>query len=273
MKIRKYLDLVVASTIAILTLIITLIGFRQIGEFATLPGWFMPFGVLMVMVIPGYSLVINIFPPPGRSTILLLSLGLSMGLDFFGSVILNFMPHGLQPNSWAIWLSSITIIGCIAAALQRHFRKETPMDSITDGVSLSWSKVILFIMAFIIGAGAIALNFLSAKNTGMAFTQFWAIPVASAQPNTLEIGINNWETKAEFYNIYVESNGRELKTWDGIHVLNGEAWTTQLSLTEQPTRPIFLYLYRSSMPDKIYRSVKIEPEAFNAISPTSLITK
>ncbi len=271
MKLNNYLDLLFAVTVALLALFIALAGFRASGEFQTLPVWFMPFGVLLTLFLPGYSLAINISPTPGRSTILLLSISMSMGLAFLGSMVLNLTSEGLVPRLWVLWLSGITIMGCVFAAFHRYWKTETPLEHVlVHGLSFNRKQILMFALAFTIMLGAFWINLLSVKYyQGAAFTQIWALPVKdNLQPYTLEIGIKNWERAPKVYNLYIESRGRKIESWQAIFIPDSGSWTTRVEIEKRPTSPIFVYLYLADAPDEIYRTIKISPQAFTSLTAT-----
>src|SRR5512146_167111 len=117
----KSFDLLAAGAIALLTLVVALTSFKTSFETSFYPFWFLPFGILMVLVLPGYSIVKSLLPALDWTSVLPLSIGVSIAVDIIGALLLNSIrSRGLQPVSCAIWLSAVTLLGCLAAAVTRR---------------------------------------------------------------------------------------------------------------------------------------------------------
>jgi uncharacterized membrane protein len=261
----KSLDLIGATVVAAFTLAITVYGiFTGASGF---PSWFLPFGILMVLFIPGYVLALAILPQLDRATILLLSLGISISMNIIGGLIINYTPWGLHPFAWAIWLSCISLLGCIIAAHRRSFLSKTES---TRSATPRWNWKILgsFLLSTLLIVTAIIIARNSAIEAGTTFTQLWAIPGTNEDGLTIQIGIHNQESNTIHYELFAESQGAIINQWTDIVLAPGETWTMTMPLLEKPKYPITFLLYTADSLDKVYRTVHLVPASFNEIVST-----
>ena len=259
--IRKSPDLLVVSIISALMLVLGLSGVRAGNfEYATMPLWVAPLGILMVLFIPGYAIVSAMLPKVGSEKTLLLSLGLSISISVVGGVVLNLTPWGLTPTTWSLWLSSISLLGLMFASLQRRNHNR----NFEMGVpTLHKENKAIFVWAGFILLGAVLIAYISSRQTETTFTQLWAIPgVTSEGKYEIEIGIRNEEKQSEVYNLYIESDGRRLEEWPTIRLESNNEWITTIELADQPKRPIRIALYRANEMHTVYRWLRVSPEAF-----------
>lgn len=271
MNSRKPIDLIVASVFSLFTLLVAFLGLRSTTVPGTLPVWFLPIGFAMVLLLPGYFLVKATLPSLDGITVLLLSLSLSITLNVIGILVLNLLPGGLSPVSWAVWVSGLTLLGCLIVAIRRRYRPDLYHNSFFFP-RLQWRKTLPFLIAAVIMLASVLLARYSTLQSGTTFTQLWALPASTGLPYELEIGIRNYERQDQKYNLYVESRGVYLYSKTDIAVAAGESWTVVLSLDEKPIKPVQVYLYLSSAPEAIYRRVQIAPVAFDGpLAPTRTI--
>ena len=257
-------DLIGAGLISLFTIVVTAIIYSQTPEPAGFPIWFLPFGILMVLFIPGYVLTHAILPQLDRATILLLSLGISVSISAMGGMILHYTARGLHPVSWAIWLSSISLLGCIIAAYRRsRLPKEAVVRSATP--RWNWKIIASFLLtgSLIVAAIVIARN--SAIRTGTTFTQLWAVPATDADGYAIQIGISNLELQENQYELVAESRGMIINQWTGIQLAPGKTWNISMPLMEKPHDPITFLLYKEDTPYEVYRTVHLVPASFDEL--------
>jgi uncharacterized membrane protein len=259
---RKSLDLIIIGALALATMLVAFLGLRSATELETLPVWFLPVGLAMVLVFPGYVLVKVFLPSLEGTTVLLLSVSLSIALDVVGILVLNALPWGLRPTSWSVWLGGIILLGCLVAAIKRHYHPDLNT-RILSPFKINWRVVIPLLIAASITLVSIFIARSVFMQSGTIFTQLWALPTTIEAPYKFQIGIRNYERRDEQYDLYVESQGKYIYSESDIKVASNEAWTIVLSLNEKPVKPVTVYLYLSDTPDEIYRTVTIAPVAFN----------
>jgi uncharacterized membrane protein len=258
---RRYPDLLLLLVIAGLTLVVGLSGLRANNiEYETMPVWMAPLGISMVLFIPGYAIVTAVLPNIGSERTLLLSLGLSIAISAIGGILLNLTPWGLTPGTWAIWLSTIAIIGIILAYRQRR----TFSQNFEMGVpSLQKENIAIFGLAGFILLISVLIAYISSIQTETTFTQLWAIPNVTPEGRyEVQIGIRNEEKLPEVYNLYIEVDSQRLDEWPTIPLESGSEWITVYQLPEKPNRPIRILLYRINDMNHAYRWLRISPEAF-----------
>jgi uncharacterized membrane protein len=268
----KSFDLLLTSAVALVTIIIAFAYWDGSAELNSLPRWFAPLGLLMALVLPGYALTTALLPSMDRPTLLLCSLGLSLSIDIVGGLVLHLTPWGMQPASWAVWLSGVIFSGCLIATFKRRVKIVSTFAVEDIMPPLTPETVLTFGLAVSIMAVAIGTAWTSAQQADMSFTQLWVLPVNKDETYSLQIGIRNEEKKAEHYDVYVESNGRRLEEWQTIKLGPGEQWTVQLALSNRPTHRIWILLYRLEEPNEAYRTVQVSPASFDvpSVSLTSV---
>lgn len=257
----KHPDLLVILVITLLTLTLGISNLRAgNSEFETLPLWMAPLGILMVLFIPGYAITSAILPHIGSERILLLSLGLSISISAVGGLALNLTPWGLTPTTCVTWLSLITLISLIYAWRQRG----SSTKSFEIGVpTLQKENIAVFGWAATILLGSVLITYVSSKQAETTFTQLWAIPLRTAENQyEIQIGIRNEEKQPETYNLYIGVDGRRLEEWPEIPLESGNEWTTVVQLVDKPSNSIRINLYRVNDLNKVYRWLRLSPEAF-----------
>ena len=258
---RNHPDLLIALIITVLTLVVSLSGFKAGNiEYETVPLWMAPFGILMVLFIPGYAIISVLLPKIGSEKTLLLSLGMSISVSIVGGLILDLTPWGLTPVTCSLWLSTIAFIGIILAWHQRRFAAK----SFEMGVpSLHKENMAIFGWAALILLGSVSIAYISSKQTETTFTQLWAIPILTSDGRyEIQLGIRNDEKRSEVYNVFVEIDGRRLEQWPEIVLNSNKEWITTIQLSERPSHPIRISLYRAEDNNHVYRWIRLSPEAF-----------
>jgi hypothetical protein len=266
MRLRSF-DLIVAGLVALFTLGMAVTGSLGTSPLEKNPAWFMPFGMLMVLIVPGYVITMSILPHLDRATTLLLSLGISLSLDVIGGLILHYTPWGLTPASWAVWLSSITMLGCVIAAFHRSRLPKTESLSSTLP-KWNWKLATSLILTGLLLFAALGMAMNAAIQAGTTFTQLWALPANDATGYSIQIGIHSEEKGTEHYDLFVESRGITLTEWPDITLAPGETRTSSLFLGDKPNSDIQILLYKAGALTEAYRSVHLVPASFDSILPS-----
>jgi uncharacterized membrane protein len=79
-------------------------------------------GILIVFVLPGFAILCALFPGPKLSPgeLLLASLGTSLAITAYVSVLLGTTPMGLSQESLAVTLGATTIAVSVLAGVRVH---------------------------------------------------------------------------------------------------------------------------------------------------------
>jgi uncharacterized membrane protein len=83
-------------------------------------------GVLIVFVLPGFAILCALFPGPKLSAgeRLLASLGTSLAITAYVSVLLGTTPMGLSQESLAVTLGATTIAASVLAGVRTRYADE-----------------------------------------------------------------------------------------------------------------------------------------------------
>lgn len=248
----KSLHLLIAALLAIASLGIALTGLAP-----TI--WLAWVGVAMAILVPGYALSAAVLPALGRAERLVTSIGLCLVLDVAGGFVLNVTPWGLQPTSWAVWLSGITLVSGAVAWLRRG---KWPVSIEPAPIRLSLGALAGFALAIVITAAAVVTAQTAVRQSDLPFTQLWTIPARVDGTCTLQIGVRNQEDRLERYELEIASADKQIETWPRLEVGSNEQWTTRFSFVDCPTTAVQVRLYRLDQPDKVYRMTLISPASF-----------
>ena len=215
--------------------------------------------ILLVLLLPGYALTEAVFAAKKVSLAerIVFSLGLSMAITIVGGLLLNLMPPGLQSSSWAILLSVVTAVASIVAFLRRKNAPSISAEKPTNGIRLH--QAALFGLALVVAVGAIGLAVKDAsEDAGTRFTQLWILPAANSNPNTIRLGVHNFEAISMSYALRVSVGDRVLAEWNSISLAAGQSWETNIAApTAAESHTVQAQLYRLDAPLTPYRHVTL----------------
>lgn len=207
-------------------------------------------GVLLVLVLPGYSLSALFFARGVRDRALQLALvaGLSMGMTILIGLVLNWTPWGTRVDIWAGLLTvQICISSSVAYVRNRVFvgplvkqRNTSPPLFVSD-IGMLVGAVVIVVVA-VTYARDMAIEI---KSSERQFTQMWLLPGAQPDDASVRVGVTSYEPQSESYSVSLWAGQIELATWSHIVLLPGETWSTEYS-----------------MPAGFDRSVRLEARAF-----------
>lgn len=169
------------------------------------------FALPLAFFLPGYALAAATFArrPIERPQLLLLSLGLSLCVLALGALLLNYVPGGIGPVSWAVLLVLVVLNGCRVAALRRP--NAGARAAIKPSLRLTASAAGLLIGALLCTTAALALTFTttSAKHAD-GFTALWLLPPTprDAPQGGARIGVSSEQQKPTSYRLQVRVGDR-----------------------------------------------------------------
>jgi hypothetical protein len=198
----------------------------------------------LVVVIPGYALMAATCPGPSVSGAerLALSIGTSLTMAVLGGLLLNWTPWGLQPSSWVILLSTLTLVAAAYAVVQRRRSPTEPASkplraSATSGLGIG--SGFLVGAAVLIVVGTVYLARLSAGSRAEeGFTQVWMLPAGESSPTSVRLGVNSREEAETMYVLRLDVDGAPLETWTSIVLAPGQTWETTAALPSDSSVPV-----------------------------------
>jgi uncharacterized membrane protein len=222
------------------------------------------FALPLTLFLPGYALTAAVFARRriGPAQFAVLSLGLSLCVLALGALLLNYVPGGIGPVSWAVLLALVTLNGCRVAALRRPAAKKATASQGWPRLRLTaWSSGFL-VGALLCTATALALNFttMSAKHAN-GYTALWLLPPTPADSATggARIGVSSEEQRRTAYLLRVRVSGRPAEIVRSFSLDPAETRVLKLAPTRQrpsgvPAR-ISATLFLQRKPDTPYRRV------------------
>jgi uncharacterized membrane protein len=215
--------------------------------------------VVIALVLPGYALSLAILPSIAKIERLLCSLGLSLAANVIGGLMLGLSPWGINRMTWAVWLGGVTLLSLIVAEL-RISGWQTPH---VQQVSMpDWRSLARFGVALIVLGVAVFAAGRAATHGEPAFTELWSISQAIEAGPDMEVGIRSHEKMRTSYRLTVDSGSRRIAERTAIEVDPGEEWVTQVRLSDRPSQPVVVTLYRLDRPGEVYRTVRLSPAEF-----------
>ena len=232
--------------LALATLLFTL---TPLGDIAAVR---IPLGLLMVLFVPGYSLIAALFPKKDDLDgieRLALSFGLSIAVVPLIGLGLNYTPWGIRLTPVVISLAIFTILMSLAARLRRQslpdeerfsieFRKN--LDSLkrelvaADKTRLDRALTVLLVLSILLSIAALVYVIVTPKQ-GEKFTEFYILgpggkaydyptAVQAGNESTVIVGVVNHEYTLVNYSLHMSLNNstflkRELaldhnQTWE-----------------------------------------------------------
>lgn len=214
------------------------------------------FALLLLFLFPGYAVVSALFATKRLSleTHLVFSLALSISIAGGGGLILHFSGSGLNPQSWLLFLSGITLVAGVIALMRRP--RTTGAPRLALNFSLSQFLMIGLALVLVVAAVRIAQDGALQQPTE-GFTQLWMLP-SEDSAEQVELGIRNQELGAVDYRLLVTLNDEVVEEWDTITLAADETWTTQIAIPQISTdNTLNALLYRLDETTTVYRSVAL----------------
>ncbi len=241
-------------------------------------------GILLVLWIPGYSLIAALFPKSGdldgveRAA---LSFGLSIAVTPLIGLGLNYTPWGIRLDPILISLTIFTIVMCVIAYQRRRSLPEEEKYFVNFGEftekiresfrSESQTEKILSIILIIsiILAISTTVYIIVKPKQGEKFTEFYILGPegkASNYPTNLTsgdkghviIGLVNHEYATTEYELLVKVENRTLKN-DTVILKNGEKKEIPFNFTAGSSghRKMSFLIYKLPDKEKAYRSLHL----------------
>jgi uncharacterized membrane protein len=212
----------------------------------------------LFFLLPGYAItaVVVARHARGPAQTLALALGVSLVVLSLGGVFLNYMPGGLQPLPWAIFLVLVTVLACRGAAVRRRpgYVPTLPRRPRLFGNPLAAA---LTIAGAAIAIGAIALAFVTFEAPdAVGYTELWMQPGASSE--AVVVGVGSEEQEQTSYRLEVETPGAGKAETRRLSLRPGESEILRVptpgGASGKPERVVAL-LYKKGEPGRPYRRV------------------
>jgi uncharacterized membrane protein len=222
------------------------------------------FALPLAFFLPGYALVAATFArrPIERPQLLLLSLGLSLCVLALGALLLNYVPGGIGPVSWAVLLALVVLNGCRVAALRRPAPRAGAKAAAMPNLRPTKGAAGLLIGALLCTAAALALTFTttSAKHAD-GFTALWLLPPTprDAPQGGARVGVSSEQQRPSSYRLQVRVGDRPGEIIRRFSLDPGETRVLKLdppASTAGKAVAVRALLFRDGSPNSIYRRVR-----------------
>lgn len=241
-------------------------------------------GILLVLFIPGYSLIAAIFPKKGDLESIervALSFGLSIAVTPLMGLILNYTPWGIRLDPILICITAFTLVMCLIAFVRRRRLPDEEKYSVKFGDFLddirgsfkgkSQTERILSIILIIsiILAISTTVYIIVKPKEGEKFTEFYILGpegkasnyptnLTQGQTGSVIIGVVNHEYSTQNYQLVVKVNGTTLKN-DTITLTNNQKMEIPFNFTAGTSGPKKMEYLLFKLPDQEnpYRSLHL----------------
>jgi uncharacterized membrane protein len=247
----------------------------------------LPVGLTAVLVLPGYSASLALFPTDELDGVerAALACSLSIGLIIVVAPLLDRVPGGLHEDMIVGTVSVITVSSAAVAWWRRRRVQVVPRAPGAvrpgrvrwRGATVQWAGIAIAVVA-IVSVIVLARDVITEARTSTEFfvlgrdgaARGTAAPVTSGRPTTVTLGITNHDSPMQSYQIIVEAGAERLAATGPISVRFGDTWIGDVDLMV-PARgidqKIRILLLRGSGLEP-YRSLTLE---VNAAAPLSTI--
>ncbi len=242
-----------------LALVVALACLAFVAALLTPPIWLRaPLLVPLVLVLPGYALAANLFPPRSVSPAErgVYAVGLSIAVAAAGGLLIQLV-IGLDRDVWAALLAVVTVTAGLRGLRGEDGRRVAALSPSQLPRSLPIALAV-FLAAAVIAAMAIASagDGLREAQAKIHFTDFWMLPEgdsgASTTSATLAVGLRSHEGRSTRYTLVLSRGGAPLAT-DRLRLHAGEQWERDFTVTRAPGNvPVLATLERDGLP---YRSL------------------
>jgi uncharacterized membrane protein len=217
-------------------------------------------GILLVLAAPGYALVMAMFGDerPEVAMQIVLSLALSIALCIAAALGLNAAGVELTARSFTLALAGIALA---AAAVATVRRREGAV--ITFG-SLAAMRAWAVPLALVVGVFAGVLVALRQPLPNPDVQGYTALSATRTAPSRVNVAVRNEEHEVVRYHVqilgFTPDAGFTVIGRSDAQLAPGERWRHTVSTVPAGVaRPLKVRLYRAGAPDKIYRSVYLQP--------------
>jgi uncharacterized membrane protein len=273
-----YMDIILVAAITILTVAFVLIPPLNKTFVRTI------MGILLVLFIPGYSLIAALFPKWGdlegieRAA---LSFGLSIAVTPLIGLALNYTPWGIRLDPILISLTIFTLAMCVIAFLRRRKLPEeerffVPFGQFVKGIKGSFKGEsrkerilsIILIISIILAISTTVYIIVKPKQ-GEKFTEFYILGpngtasnyptnLTTGQNGSMIIGVVNHEYATTDYLLVAKVNDTILKN-QTLTLTNGQKVEIPYTFTAGSTGQKKLEFLLYKLPDNVtvYRSLHL----------------
>jgi uncharacterized membrane protein len=224
------------------------------------------FAVLLLLILPGYSLMVALFPdnPLDWTQRLLLTFGLGLSVPILLALVLNLTNElsfgGLREWTWTLGLLIVICTGC---AIASERRQRAPIAAASPAVTIRWIRrgdlgILLIALAIFGAAVAFARAPLAAKNA-LGYSAVWLLPGTQRQTNAVRVGVTSGEQHDTTYRLVLRI-GEKIVFSRRLHNLApGENFATVVKLHgSRPSRvTLVASLYLADRPGSVYREATL----------------
>lgn len=222
-----------------------------------------PLAALLVLFLPGYTLVASLFPELGSKTIetLVLSVTLSLTVTVLGGLALAAGPGGLKRDRLAALLAAVVVVGAVGASVRR--RRTPALQTIGPPLRLSgpqWLAVTAAVLLASAALGAARLGATAIEHRA-ADTALWLLP-ADGRPAAgaiVTVGVRNDRGGSTTYRLVVRAGGQPLGEWQNLHLPPRGTFVRRIAVPRglTPGSPVTAQLYRGNGSGRPYRTATL----------------
>lgn len=217
----------------------------------SLPALRTPFGLLLLLLLPGAALTIAIRPAAIFAGIerLLLWLSLSIATSILTAIALNALTIPLRGPAWALTLMAVTLV---ASNIAWKRRRATVIQRPALTIRPAEAGLCLLIAGMIAATALIATDPSPLPDDVGGTTALWLVPSTAGQ---LELGVQSQERRPGRYLLQVQSPRGLLRT-ERLDLAPGQRFTARIPVRSGDGR-VTATLYADARPRRALRRVTL----------------
>lgn len=218
------------------------------------------FAVPLALILPGYAITAAVFGShlPAWPERIPLTLGIGLASAALASLVLNYVPGGIQGLPWALLLVLIVLLACISAARRRGRRGRRQPPSLPSMKPRPVTAVLGIGTVAMVVVALILAQATPENDHASGFTQLWIAPPKPTDVST-RIGITSEQQQTRAYRLVVKVEGEakpEIETFElepsQTHLVKIDSGGTGTPAGVEAK------LYLRSDPSRVYRRVSTQ---------------
>lgn len=222
-------------------------------------------GLILALVLPGYALVVLVFPARSLAATELLgaSIGASLVVSALGGLLLYAVAGDMSRTAWVLLLLAVTLAASAMGALRRD---APPARAEAVGPRVVYPPAPRARMAFNHACAGAALVLVAvavsvareAADRAPAFAELSTVPVTRAGSSRLLIRVGSHEHRASPFTLVIKWNGARFDVSHPIVPAGGE-WQLVSEPVPADSRRVSVDLYRPGARTPYLRNVYYPP--------------
>lgn len=244
-------------------------------------------GLLIVLILPGYTLTTALFCRQQLSSAerTLLVLSTSLVVTILGSLVIHQSGLSLEKNSWLALCAIVTLAGGFATWSLR--RQGNTAQEAASPLNFTLAQMgLLGLAAIIVGIAFMTVRTAAPAAGYQGYTLLWMAPQQAATTNRIQLGVSSKEFAPTQYKLQLRVNEQLAQEWSLIELAPNQEWLATFELPAAQSAAVAnpaghgegaapgavhtveAFLYRLDQPETAYRRVVLyrDPQVASSLA-------